>query len=60
MAERILVVDDEEASRKGLRALLTREGYRVEEAADGAEALEKARAFRPALVIADLVMPKMS
>ncbi len=60
MAERILVVDDEEASRKGLRALLTREGYRVEEAANGAEALEKARAFRPAVVIADLVMPKMS
>jgi DNA-binding NtrC family response regulator len=59
MAERILVVDDEEASRKGLRALLTREGYRVEEAADGAEALEKARAFRPSAVIADLVMPKM-
>ncbi len=59
MPDRILVVDDEEASRKGLRALLTREGYRVEEAADGAEALEKARAFRPAVVIADLVMPRM-
>jgi DNA-binding NtrC family response regulator len=59
MADRILVVDDEAASRKGLRALLTREGYRVEEAADGLEALETARAFRPAVVIADLVMPRM-
>ncbi len=56
---RILVVDDEEASRGGLRALLTREGYRVEDAADGPEALEKARIFRPAVVIADLVMPRM-
>src|SRR3990172_3531640 len=59
MADRILVVDDEAASRKGLRALLAREGYRVEEAADGHEALERARAFRPSVVIADLVMPKM-
>ena len=59
MADRILVVDDEAASRKGLRALLTREGYRVEEAADGGAALEKARTFRPAVVIADLVMPNM-
>ncbi len=59
MADRILVVDDEAASRRGLRALLAREGDRVEEAADGAEALEKARTFRPAVVIADLVMPRM-
>jgi DNA-binding NtrC family response regulator len=59
MADRILVVDDEAASRKGLRALLTRDGYRVEEAADGVEALERARSFRPAVVIADLVMPRM-
>jgi DNA-binding NtrC family response regulator len=59
MADRILVVDDEAGSRKGLRALLAREGYRVEEAADGLEALEKGRAFRPAVVIADLVMPNM-
>jgi DNA-binding NtrC family response regulator len=59
MAERILVVDDEVPSRRGLQALLTREGYRVQEAANGAEALEKARAFRPAVVIADLVMPTM-
>jgi len=59
MADRILVVDDEAASRKGLRALLAREGYRVEEAADGHEALERARTFRPSVVIADLVMPKM-
>jgi len=56
MPKRVLVVDDEVASRMGLQALLAGRGYRVETAATGAEALEKARSFRPAVVIADLVM----
>ncbi|MBI3077110.1 MAG: sigma-54-dependent Fis family transcriptional regulator [Deltaproteobacteria bacterium] len=59
MGHRILVADDEAASRKGLRALLSTWGYEVEEAANGQEALEKAGAFRPAVVITDLVMPKV-
>ncbi len=59
MPKRVLVVDDEVASRTGLQALLERKGYRVETAATGAEALEKAQTFRPAVVIADLVMPGM-
>src|SRR5512143_3323263 len=59
MPKRVLVVDDEAASRRGLQALLERHGYRVEAAATGVEALEKARSFRPAVVIADLVMPGM-
>src|SRR5512143_556636 len=59
MPKRVLVVDDEAASRKGLQTLLEKQGYRVEAAATGAEALEKARSFRPAVVIADLVMPGM-
>ena len=59
MPKRVLVVDDEAASRTGLQALLESHGYRVESAASGAEALEKARSFRPAVVIADLVMPGM-
>ena len=59
MSKRVLVVDDEAASRTGLKALLESHGYRVEAAASGAEALEKARSFRPAVVIADLVMPGM-
>src|SRR5512132_160848 len=57
MANRILIVDDEDASRNGLRSLLANAGYEVEDAADGAKALEKARAFRPAVVITDIVMP---
>jgi len=59
MSKRVLVVDDEAASRTGLKALLERRGYRVEVAATGAEALEKAKTFRPPVVIAELVMPGM-
>jgi DNA-binding NtrC family response regulator len=54
---RILVVDDEPASRKGLQELLTVWGYDVSAAADGQEALERAAVRAPDLVIADLVMP---
>ena len=54
---RILVVDDEPASRKGLQELLTVWGYDVTAAADGQEALERAAVRAPDLVIADLVMP---
>jgi len=59
MAHRILVADDEAASRRGLKALLRNAGYEVEEAADGQEALEKASGFLPAVVITDLVMPRL-
>jgi DNA-binding NtrC family response regulator len=59
MAHRILVADDEEASRKGLRALLANWGYEVEEAADGQDALDKAATFLPQLVVADVLMPRL-
>jgi DNA-binding NtrC family response regulator len=59
MAHRILVVDDDEASRTGLHALLTAWGYDVTAAVDGADALEKAVAHPPAVVISDLMMPKL-
>jgi DNA-binding NtrC family response regulator len=57
--KRVLVVDDEAASRTGLQTLLARRGYNVETAGTGIEAIERARSFRPAVVIADLVMPGM-
>ena len=44
---RVLLVDDNEDGRIALRALLEALGYVVEEARDGYEALEKARASRP-------------
>jgi len=59
MGHRILVADDEAASRRGLKTLLRNGGYEVEEAADGQEALEKASTFLPAVVITDLVMPRL-
>src|SRR3990170_1719395 len=51
MGQRILVADDEGASRKGLKALLANWGYEVEEASNGEEALQKAAAFLPAVII---------
>jgi DNA-binding NtrC family response regulator len=59
MALKVLIVDDEEPARQGLTALLGRWGYDVDEAGDGQEAVAKAAANLPAVVISDLVMPKM-
>jgi len=59
MAHRILVADDQDASRQGLTALLAKWGYETEEAANGREALERAVSWMPAVVIADLVMPEL-
>ncbi len=59
MANTILVVDDEKNIVQLCRLYLRNEGFRVEEAYDGAEALEKARAVNPDLIILDLMMPEM-
>ncbi|WP_312561410.1 sigma 54-interacting transcriptional regulator [Anaerospora sp.] len=55
----ILVVDDEESVRKLLTAVLKKEGYTVETADDGQQAVEKARLIKPALVIMDIRMPHL-
>jgi DNA-binding NtrC family response regulator len=57
--QNVLIVDDESGSRRGLAELVASWGYTAETAADGAEALEKVANFRPQVVIADLVMPRM-
>jgi two-component system, OmpR family, response regulator MprA len=57
---KILVVDDERAVRDSLRRALELEGYDVELAADGEEALERLSANgEPDAVILDILMPKM-
>jgi two-component system, OmpR family, response regulator MprA len=57
-AMRVLVVDDERAVRESLRRALELEGYRVELAADGEEALERLGAAASAdAVILDVLMP---
>lgn len=55
----ILVVDDEPRMVKFIRMNLELEGYRVIEANDGLEALEKVREELPDLVVLDVMMPKM-
>jgi len=54
---RVLVVDDETNLRAVLKGLLVREGYAVDEAADGVQGLARARATNYAAVITDLRMP---
>jgi len=56
----ILIVDDEENTRLGLFKLLSQEGYQVELAANGMEALELLRRRRVNLVISDINMPDMN
>ena len=56
---RVLIVDDEAGSRRGLSELVCSWGYETETAADGVEGLAKSDTFRPQVVIADLVMPRM-
>jgi two-component system response regulator MprA len=59
-AMRVLVVDDERAVRDSLRRALELEGYDVELAADGEEALERlAQNGEPDAVVLDILMPKM-
>lgn len=58
---RILVVEDDDANREFLRALLENSGFRVATASDGREALQWLRGHPPpALVLLDLEMPRMS
>jgi DNA-binding NtrC family response regulator len=59
VAERILVVEDEPAARVGLEQLVKSWGFVAESAGDGEEGLEKVTTFRPAIVITDMVMPRM-
>jgi DNA-binding NtrC family response regulator len=58
-AERVLIVEDDAAARVGLEQLVRSWGFTAESAKDGEDALEKVTTFRPAIVITDLVMPRM-
>src|SRR5258708_15192126 len=59
MADRVLVVDDEQSLRKVLAATLQREGYEVQVAVDGEEALAALDRDGADVVVTDLVMPRM-
>ncbi|MBB3108472.1 DNA-binding response OmpR family regulator [Paenibacillus phyllosphaerae] len=60
MGKRILVVDDEQSIAGAIAYAFRREGYTVELAHDGEEALAKAATFEPHVMILDVMMPKLS
>ena len=55
----ILVIDDDATTRDLMRRYLIREGYRVEEASNGREGLERARELKPTAITLDVMMPVM-
>jgi CheY-like chemotaxis protein len=56
---RVLVVEDDPNVRRDVSEVLDEEGYEVEQASHGVEALERARARRPDVVLLDLYLPLM-
>lgn len=57
--ERIMIVDDEPAVREALQRSLAFEGYGTEVAVDGVDALTRAEAYAPDLIVLDVQMPRM-
>jgi len=57
---RVLGVDDSLTIRKALELVLKPAGYNLELAASGAEAVEKARGFHPAVLLLDFILPDMA
>jgi signal transduction histidine kinase/DNA-binding response OmpR family regulator len=58
--QRILVVEDDTPTREFIVDLLSRQGYALSTAGDGAQARSLVQAFRPHLVILDLLLPEIS
>jgi two-component system, NtrC family, nitrogen regulation response regulator NtrX len=56
---KVLIVDDENSIRRAFREILELQEYKVEEAADGLEALAKVKQWKPDVLIMDIKMPKM-
>lgn len=58
--KKILIADDEQDLREALFTIFAASGFEVLVAADGEEAVEKALAEKPDLLLLDLMMPKMT
>lgn len=56
----ILCVEDNPDTQRMLTFVLTQAGYEVITADDGLQAIQKAKAWRPALILMDMMMPRMS
>jgi CheY-like chemotaxis protein len=59
MSQRVLVVDDDRQTTRGLKRVLEAEGYEVTEENDSAQALNRAREFQPHFVVLDYLMPRV-
>jgi DNA-binding response OmpR family regulator len=59
MASRVLVVDDERNIVQLVRLYLSKEGFDVDSAFDGKQALDRVHSHRPDLIILDIMMPEM-
>jgi DNA-binding NtrC family response regulator len=57
--ERVLIVEDDPATRSGLTELIRTWGFQTESAVDGEDAWQKVASFRPTVVVSDLVMPRL-
>ena len=57
---RVLIIDDEEPIRSMLKLMLERDGYEVDEAPDGMEAIRIYRQNPADLIITDLIMPNQA
>ena len=57
--ERVLIVEDDPSTRSGLAELVQAWGFVTDEAPDGEDALRKITTVRPAIIVSDLVMPRM-
>jgi len=60
MANRVLLVDDEEVNLDLMEQLVTAEGYEVIRATDGETALEMVKTSKPDVIFLDIVMPQMN
>ncbi len=59
MSRKILVADDNNASRELIREVLEMSGYDVVEASDGQDAVDRARESMPDLILVDIQMPRL-
>jgi DNA-binding response OmpR family regulator len=59
MATKVLIVDDEENIVFSLSFLLKKEGFQIETAYNGNEAIEKYKKFKPDVILLDVMMPQL-
>jgi DNA-binding response OmpR family regulator len=57
---RVLVVDDDPSILKVTRSILEHEGYEVDVAQDGLDAMVRVKDFKPSLIILDIMMPEIN